>query len=87
MPMAAYELSKEWIKKNGEKIKEAYSSATSRGLDIFSKADVFELLKIIDPVNATEENAEIFSKVLQLFALGVKKKFEATKKVKEKVIN
>ena len=85
--MTAYELSKEWIKKNGEKIKEAYSSATARGLDISSKWDVFELLKVIDPSNATEENAEIFSKVLQLFVLGVKKKFSSTKREKQKTIN
>lgn len=85
--MADYELSKEWIRKNGKKIKEAYSSASARGLDVSSEADVLELLKIIDPANATEKNAEIFSKILQLFALGIKKKFETTKQVKEKVIN
>lgn len=85
--MAKYELSKEWIKKNGEKIKEAYSSASARSLDISSEADVLELLKIIDSENATEENAKILSKILQLFAHGVKKKFESEKKEKQKTIN
>ena len=84
--MNQYKLSKEWIKENSEKIKEAYSSASARGYDISSKADILKLLKIIDPPNANESNAAIFSKILQLFAKGIKKKFESTQ-VKPKTIH
>lgn len=88
--MADYKLSKEWIKKNGEKIKEAYSSAGARGYDVSSKTDVLKLLEDIDPQNANEENAEIFSSILVLFASSTKrtiaKKHTALYK-KEKLIN
>ena len=85
--MAKYKLSKEWIRKNKIRIKEAYSSASVRGLDVTSQTDILKLLKIVDPENATEGNAEIFSKVLQLFALGVKKKFESKPKIRPKTVN
>lgn len=84
--MEEYKLSKDWIKKNGDKIKEAYSSAKARGFDISSKAEVLKLLQIIDPLNANESSAEVFSKILQLFAEGVKKKFES-KQAKSKTIH
>ena len=89
--MAAYELSKEWIKANGELIKEAYSSAEARDYDVSSKADVLKILHIVDPQNATEENAEVFSKILQLFALSAKKaikgRYTTTEKTKEKIVH
>lgn len=85
--MKKYELSKEWIKENGEKIKEAYSSAGARGYDVSSKSDVLKLLKLIDPRNANKENAEIFSKILQLFAHGIKKRFELKPKTQSKIVH
>ena len=66
--MKNYKLSKDWIEKNRNKIKEAYITASIRGFDISLKDDVFKLLKIIDPENACIENADVFSRILQLFS-------------------
>ncbi len=85
--MKRYELSKEWIKENGDKIKEAYSSALARKLDISSKDDVLILLQIVDPQNADDSNAEIFLKILQLFKMKVNEKFEVNLPKKDKIIH
>lgn len=66
------QLSKEWIKENGEQIKEIYDLATKRNFDIRSSEMVLELLKIVDPENANEEHADLLSKVLQLFGHQLK---------------
>ncbi len=71
-------ISKEWVVKNGYKLKVAYRYATIHKLNIMSKTDVLEILKVTDPDNENEEYADIFSKMLQLFDL----KFKNT--VKEK---
>lgn len=67
-------LSKEWIRENSKIIKKAYSIAAVNKYDLKSKEISIKLLKEIDPENATEENAEIFSKILQLFDRLAKKK-------------
>ena len=89
--MARYELSKEWIEKNGRRVLEAYGSAIARGYDVASVKDVLKLLSIIDPENATEENAEILSGILQLFAKtlkrAIKRRYEPGQKLKEKIVN
>ncbi len=85
--MQEYKLSKEWIKKNGDKIKEAYSAASARGYDVSSNADVLKLLQIIDPLNANESNAAAFSKILQLFAMGIKKRYESKQKKKANTVH
>ena len=89
--MASYELSKEWIAGNGERIREAYSSAMARGYDIASVEDVLELLGIIDPENATEENAKALSGIMQLFGnslkQAIKRRYELGQKPKQKIIN
>ena len=89
--MAAYELSKEWIAKNGILLKEAYNSAKARNLDITSSDDMLKLLKIIDPINATDKNAMILSKLLQLMSHFLKKeiekRYERSRKTQEKIIN
>jgi len=69
-------LSNEWIKENGEKIKEAYSYAVVNKLDIKSLNNVLQVLKKVDPKNANEEYAEEFSKVLQLFRKQFRKTIE-----------
>ena len=71
--MIKYKLSKEWIEQNSEMIKRAYGIAQVNKWDIRSKAVVLELLRVVDPENTNEENAEIFAKVLQLFDLRLKK--------------
>lgn len=89
--MATYKLSKEWIVENGEMIKEGYSSAMARGYDIGSVKDVLEVIRIVDPENATEENARIFSEILKLAAHelkeGIKRRYELGQKPKQKIVN
>ncbi len=85
--MAKYDLSKEWIKKNGSKIKQGYNIALLDKYDIESKEDVLKILTEIDPENATEENAKIFSGVLKFFAYQLKRKFEQKQKLKSKTVN
>ena len=65
--MSRDKLSKEWLQKNGEKLKTAYSYAIVHKYDINSKDDVLKILKIVDPDNATEKNAELYTRMLQLF--------------------
>jgi hypothetical protein len=85
--MKKHELLKEWIEKNGDKIKEAYSSASARNIDISSKEEVLKLLQIIDPQNADESNAEVLSKILQLFQMNLNKKFRMNSQKKNKIIH
>ncbi|HUD45066.1 MAG TPA: hypothetical protein VMR41_05970 [Patescibacteria group bacterium] len=87
--MAKYELSKDWSSKNSEKVKEAYLLVTDpkHKYSVESVDDVLKILIIVDPLNANEENAEIFSKMLQLFTKQMKKKFAAPDKTKTKIIN
>lgn len=72
-------LSKEWLKKNGHKLKTIYSYAVANNLNIKSEEDILSILKTVDPENATKESANAFSKMLQLFGM----KFRET--LKEKV--
>lgn len=65
--MAKYELTKDWIAKNGEMIKKAFDIAGAHKYDINSQEDVLEISKIVDPENATEENAKVLSGVLKVF--------------------
>lgn len=67
---------KDWLKKNGQKLKIAYSYAVVHKLDIKSKGDVLNILKNIDPGNANEQQAEIYSKMLQLFRDRFRKTIE-----------
>ena len=62
-------LYKDWLKKNGEKLKIAYSYAVVNKLDITSKDDILKILKVTDPENANEEQVRIYSKMLQLFRI------------------
>ena len=85
--MSENKLSKDWIKKNGYKLKIAYSYAVVNKYDLNSTKDVLEVLKKVDPANANEENAKIFSGMLQLFARGVRKKFELKPKTKTRIVH
>lgn len=85
--MAKYELSKDWIKQNASKVKKGYNIALLYKYDIRSQEDALKILKILDPESVSEENAIIFSKVLQLFAQGLKKRFEQKSKIKPKIVN
>jgi len=89
--MAAYELSKEWIAKNYIRLKEAYNTATVHNLDITSSEDMLRLLNIIDPINATDNNAIILSKLLPLFSYSLKReimnKYKQKRKIQKKIIN
>lgn len=69
-------LSKDWIKQNGEKLKNAYSYAVVNNLNVKSKEDVLKILKATDSENANEEYAEVFSKVLQLVGKTLKETIE-----------
>lgn len=62
------ELTSEWLKKNGHKLKIVYSYAIVNKLDIKSEDDVLKILLATDPENANTEQAKIYSKMLQLFA-------------------
>ena len=81
-------LSKDWIARNGQKLKEAYSFAVINKFNIKSERDVLKILKLIDPKNANEEYAKIFSKMLQLFSKTVQKKLNLVGKTrKPKIVN
>lgn len=62
-----YEELKGWLKKNGHKLKIAYSYAVDNKLNIESREDVWKILEEVDPENANEEQVNIYSKMLQLF--------------------
>lgn len=70
-------VSKEWLKKNGHKLKTIYSYAVVNNLDIKSEEDVLKILSIVDSENANSKSAKVFSKMLQLFGM----KFRDTLKV------
>lgn len=80
-------LTKDWLKKNGRKIMNAYSIAVANKYDITSTEDVIKVLKLIDPENANEEYAKEFSKILQLFSKTVQKKLNLVKPGKQRVVN
>ncbi len=85
--MEKYKLSKDWVKKNGDKVKRAHNLVITDGYDIKSTEDVLKIIRIIDPANANEENARVFSKILQLFANRMKKAFEIKPKAKPRIVN
>lgn len=60
-------LSPDWLEKNSKKLVEAYTLAKLKGYDITLKETALKLLKTVDPEHTTEEYAEPFSKMLQLF--------------------
>lgn len=66
-------LSKDWLKKNGHKLKSIYSYAVVNKLNVKSEEDVLGILKIVDPENATKQSAKAFSKMLQLFGMKLRK--------------
>ncbi len=70
--MSDNELSQDWLKKNGHKLKIVYSYAVVNKLDVKSKKDVLKVLQATDPENANDEQAEIYSKMLQLFGKKLK---------------
>ena len=65
--MSRDNLLNDWLKKNGEKLKVAYSYMVVHKLDIASKTDILKALEATDPENANEEQAVMYSKMLQLF--------------------
>lgn len=65
--MSESNLSKDWLKRNGYKLKVVYSYAVVNKLNIKSKEAVLRILQATDPENATKEQAGIYSKMLQLF--------------------
>lgn len=69
-------LPKNWLIKNGYKLKIVYSYAVVHKLNIKSKKDVLKILEAVDPENAKEEQAEIYSKMLQLFGNRFRKTIE-----------
>lgn len=81
--MGKYKLTKDWIKENSGLLKKAYSVVKTQKYDLKSKTDVLEVLKVVDLNNATEENAKVFSKILQLFDLKMRESSARKRKVKE----
>jgi len=63
----------DWLEKNNKKLVEAYTIAKLKGYDISSKETTLKLLKIVDPEHTTDEYAQSFSKMLQLFDRSRKK--------------
>lgn len=81
-------MNKDWLKKNGRKVMNAYSVAVANKYDITSTGDVIKILKLIDPENANEEYSKEFSKILQLFSKTVQKKLnQRVKPRKPRVVN
>lgn len=66
----------DWLKKNGYKLKIVYSYAVVNKLNIKSKKDVLKALEATDPENANEDQAEVYSKMLQLFGNRFRKTIE-----------
>lgn len=75
------------MKQNDVKIKQGYGVAIAQNYDISSLDDVLRLLQIVDPENASEKNAEIFSKILLLFEHQLGEILKKHKKGKERIIN
>lgn len=67
---------KDWLNKNGYKLKIVYSYAVVHKLNIKSKEDVLKALQATDPENTNEEQVEIYSKMLQLFGNRLRKTIE-----------
>lgn len=67
---------KDWLNKNGYKLKIVYSYAVVNKLNIKSKEDVLKALQATDPKNANEDQVEIYSKMLQLFGDRLRKTIE-----------
>ncbi len=63
----------DWLFKNSKRLVRAYTIARLKLYDVTSKETALKLLKIVDPKHATEEYAEPFSKMLQLFDKLAKK--------------
>ena len=74
--MVDTKIPQDWLKKNGYKLKIVYSYAVVNKLNIKSKDDVLTALQATDPENANEEQAEIYSKMLQLFGSRFRKTIE-----------
>lgn len=74
--MAENILNKAWLRKNGYKLKNIYSFAVVNKLNIKSKEEILKALQVIDPEDANIEQAEIFSKMLQLFENRFRKTVE-----------
>lgn len=85
--MKKYELSKEWMQQNDVKVKQGYGVALSQNYDISSLDDVLKLLQIVDPENASHENAEVFSQVLLLFEHQLGDALRKHRKTKERSVN
>lgn len=80
-------MNKDWLKKNGRKVMDAYTLALANKYDTNSIEDVIKILKLIDPENANEEYAKEFSKMLQLFEKTIQKKVNPVKTRKPKLVN
>lgn len=79
--MSDNRLSKEWVQRNSQKLKKAYSLAVINGYNIKSIDDVIEILKVVDSENANKEYAEVFSKMLQFFSFKAGRTVERRQKV------
>jgi len=81
-------MDKDWLKKNGRKVMDAYSIAVANKIDLSSVKDVVKILRVVDPENANESYAKEFSKMLQLFEKTIQKKIkQPIKSQKAKVVN
>ena len=65
-----------WLEANGDKVKIAYSYAIIHKLDITSQDDVLKVLQAVDPDNANKVQADLYSKIMQLFRDRFKKTAE-----------
>ncbi len=74
--MAEGKIPKDWLKKNGYKLKIVYSYVIVNKLNIKSKEDILKVLRETYPENANKEQAEIYSKMLQLFGNRLRKRIE-----------
>lgn len=74
--MSESNLSKDWLKKYGYKLKIVYSYAVVNKLKIKSIEDVLIILQAIEPENANREQAKIYSKMLQLLGDRFRKTVE-----------
>ena len=56
-----------WLETIADKVKIIYSYAVTHKLDIASIDDILKILQAVDPENANKDQAELYTKIMQLF--------------------
>lgn len=67
-------LFKDWLVKNSEKVKRAYTLIIENKYNIESEFDVLKVINIVDPESATKEGIELYSLAFRLVSSQLGKK-------------